>query len=192
MIIPRKFAELGSSDQELIIAAREASANAYAPYSGFAVGAAVSTRSGALHTGANLENASYGLSMCAEVAAITAANSQGDYNIEAMAVVGHKFSDPRNIEQVVTPCGRCRQLIFEASEIAGTDLRVFSCSGDLDRILEARAAADLLPEGFGPKNLGLQDAWPQMRAKLARSVEELRTKAPAVGRGYSQPLRRRR
>jgi cytidine deaminase len=172
MIQTKKFGDLSDSDQRLVASARDVSMNAYAPYSGFAVGAAVRTKSGGVFTGTNLENASYGLGMCAEVAAITKANSAGDYNIETIAVVGHKFTDPEDASQVVTPCGRCRQLIFEASQVAKTDVRVFSCSGDLRQIREA-VILELLPEAFGPKNLGLQEVWPQMRDQLVHRVKEL-------------------
>src|SRR5882757_7636891 len=122
MIQTKKFEDLSESERHLVETARDASMHAYSPYSGFAVGAAVLTKSGKVFTGANLENASYGVGMCAEVDAITKANSAPDYNIEAIAVVGHKFSDPQDASQVVTPCGRCRQLIFEASQIAKTDI----------------------------------------------------------------------
>jgi cytidine deaminase len=177
MIQAKKFGDLSDSERRLIVNARDTSMNAYAPYSGFAVGAAVRTKSGEIFTGANLENAAYGLGMCAEVAAITKANSSGDYNIEAIAVVGHKFTDPKDASQVVTPCGRCRQLIFEASQIAKTDIKVFSCSGDFEQIREA-AISEMLPEAFGPKNLGLEDVWPQMRDRLIRSVKELQHRTP--------------
>lgn len=191
MIRSTKFADLGVSDKRLIEAAREVSANAYAPYSGFAVGAAVRTKSGAVHVGANLENASYGIGMCAEVAAITRANSSGDYNIQTIAVIGHKFTEPRDFTQIVTPCGRCRQLIFEAAQIGGFDVRVLSCSGDLvESVLEANVS-DLLPEAFGPKNLGLENVWPQMQAKLVRSVEELQSKTAVAASEYSRISRGR-
>jgi cytidine deaminase len=172
MVQTRKFDTLSEGDRQLIVRARDTSMNAYAPYSGFAVGAAVRTKSGEIFTGANLENAAYGLGMCAEVAAITESNSKGDYNIEAIAVVGHRFADPADASQIVTPCGRCRQLIFEASQIAKTEVRVFSCSGDLEHIHEA-TIAELLPEAFGPKNLGLESSWPQMRDDLIRRVKQL-------------------
>jgi cytidine deaminase len=182
MIQTRKFGDLGDSERRLIGSARDASMNAYAPYSGFAVGAAVRTRSGAVFTGANLENAAYGLGLCAEVGALTKANSAADYHIEAIAVVGHKFTDPHGASQVVTPCGRCRQLIFEASQIAKTDVQVFSCSGDLECIREA-VISELLPEAFGPRNLGLEHRWPQMRDELARRVAELQRAPAEAGSG---------
>jgi len=159
-------------DGALIRAALLASANAYAPYSGFAVGAAVRTRAGAIHTGANLENASYGLGFCAEVSAIAVANAAGAFDIEAIAVVGHKFTVPSDASQIVTPCGRCRQLIFEASQLSGTDIRVLSCSGDLARVSVATISA-LLPDAFGPANLGLTEVWPGMRTALQGRVRAL-------------------
>src|ERR1051326_2417346 len=122
---------LDERDRQLCEAALRAFANAYAPYSGFAVGAAVRTKSGATYTGANLENAAYGVTMCAEVSAITAANSAGDYEIEAIAIAGYKFMPPASHAAVCTPCGRCRQLIFEASQESKVDVAVFSCNGDL-------------------------------------------------------------
>jgi cytidine deaminase len=160
-------------DRRLLLAAQEVSANAYAPYSGFAVGAAVLTRVGNIHLGANLENASYGLSLCAEIAAITAANSAGEHDIEAIAVVGHKFTPPPDSVQIVTPCGRCRQILFEASQVSGTDIKVFSSNGDLTGIVEAKIS-ELLPDAFGPKNLSLDKNWPEMRAALLKRVECLR------------------
>lgn len=179
MIQTKKFEDLDESERHLVVSARDASMYAYSPYSGFAVGAAVLTKSGKVFTGANLENASYGVGMCAEVDAITKSNSAPDYNIEAIAVVGHKFSEPQDASQVVTPCGRCRQLIFEASQIAKTDIKVLSCSGDLKHIRAARIS-ELLPEAFGPKNLGLENVWPHMRDKLLQRVGELQHATPKV------------
>jgi cytidine deaminase len=193
MIETKKFVHLTEDDRRLIMNARDTSANAYAPYSGFAVGAAVRTKSGQNFSGANLENASYGLGMCAEVAAITAANSANNYDIETIAVVGHKFTDPTDASQVVTPCGRCRQLIYEASQISNIDVRVFSCSGDLSLINES-VISKLLPNAFGPKNLGLENIWPQMRAKLVQGVLDLQGK-PAKGEtpaARSSPDKQRR
>jgi cytidine deaminase len=169
----RLLDELLPADQALVAAALSASARAYAPYSGFAVGAAVRTRSGAVLSGANLENASYGMAICAEVAAVAMANAAAAYDLEAIAVVGHKFTAPVDASQMVTPCGRCRQILFEASQISGTDIRVLSCSGDLQRIAVATISA-LLPSAFGPQNLGLDRASAGMRAMLEERVRALR------------------
>lgn len=165
-------------DRSLVEAALKASAHAYAPYSGFAVGAAVRTTKGEVYTGANMENASYGLGICAEVAALTAANSAGDFQLEAIAIVGHKFTEPRDGSMAVTPCGRCRQLIFEASQIAGKDARILCCNGELTKIVETSISV-LLPSAFGPDNLGLVKAWPAMRGELQESLLRLRHRLTA-------------
>ena len=84
---------LDRPDRELVEKAQEAAARAYAPYSLFAVGAAVRSKSGAIYAAANLENASSGLTICAEAAALSLANSAGDPEIDAIAVVGFNFTD---------------------------------------------------------------------------------------------------
>ena len=164
--------ELNEADQELVKAAQAASARAYAPYSGFAVGSAVRSASKKVYTGANLENASYGVTMCGEVSALTRANAEGDFDIEAIAVVGHKFTEPADASQIVTPCGRCRQLIAEAAQLAKHDVRVLSCNGELTKIVEA-TISELLPEAFGPANLGVVDIWPKSREKLRVRTKQL-------------------
>jgi cytidine deaminase len=163
---------LAPADRELVQAALAASANAYAPYSGFAVGAALRTRAGAMHTGANLENASYGLGICAEMSAIAAANAAGALDLEAIAVVGHKFTAPPDANQIVTPCGRCRQIIFEASQLSGVDIRVLSSAGGLRRV-EIAVISSLLPAAFGPANLGVTDSWLDLRKLLQDRVRAL-------------------
>jgi cytidine deaminase len=136
--------------------------HAYAPYSGFAVGAAARDKKGKIYRGANLENAAYGVVMCAEVGALTAANVAGAFDqLEAIAVVGFGFHPRVDCSQIVTPCGRCRQLIYEASELAKTSeqsehIDVFACSGDLKEI-EQWSIAEMLPRAFGPKTLGISN-----------------------------------
>ena len=172
----RHFSELDDADQQLIEHALSASARAYAPYSGFAVGAAVRIRDTGNKkktiTGANLENASYPVGICAEVSTIAAAYASGEFDIEAMAVVGHKFTSPQDASQIVRPCGRCRQVIFEASQVSGVDIKVFSCNATLTKIVE-EPISKLLPEPFGPANLGLDKAWARMRENLAATVSKL-------------------
>jgi cytidine deaminase len=141
--------------EKLILQARDAAYwHAYAPYSGFAVGAAARDKKGNIYRGANLENAAYGVVMCAEVGALTAANVEGAFDqLEAIAVVGFSFHPRLDYSQIVTPCGRCRQIIFEASELSG-NIEVFACSGDLRKI-EQWDIAEMLPRAFGPKTLGI-------------------------------------
>lgn len=126
-------------DHELVAAALSARERAYCPYSNFAVGAALRTAGGALHTGTNVENASYGLSICAERNAIAAAVAggmrPGGMAAIAIAAVG---------DQPVSPCGACRQVI---AEFAAPDARVVSFEVNSGRATTWRAA-DLLPEAF--------------------------------------------
>jgi cytidine deaminase len=97
---------------ELIRAATAVAARAYAPYSGFRVGAAVMASGGRIYTGANVENASFGLSLCAERAALAAARSAGEKAISAIAVVCIDRPTGAPLEEVL-PCGGCRQWIQE-------------------------------------------------------------------------------
>jgi cytidine deaminase len=148
-----RLASLTKKDADLIVAARKAADNAYAPYSGFAVGAAARATDGTIHIGANLENASYGLALCAEVSALTAANTSGYFDrLEAIAVVGFNFFPQLYLSEIVTPCGRCRQLISESAQLSGIDIDVFACSGDLERI-EQHKISELLPQAFGPQSI---------------------------------------
>ncbi|WP_036221365.1 cytidine deaminase [Mesoaciditoga lauensis] len=93
-------------NDELLKLAKEAREKAYAPYSNFKVGAALETKSGKIYTGANVENSSFGLSMCAERIAIFKAVVDGETNFEKMVVVA-------DTKDVVSPCGACRQVMSE-------------------------------------------------------------------------------
>jgi cytidine deaminase len=141
--------------EELIHRARDAAyEHAYAPYSGFAVGAAARDRDGKIFVGANLENAAYGVVMCAEVGAMTSANVHGSFEqLEAIAVVGFGFYPKADLSQIVTPCGRCRQIIYEASEYSKR-IDLYCCSGDLQQI-EQWTISEMLPRAFGPETLGI-------------------------------------
>ena len=107
----------------LIQKALEARENAYAPYSNFFVGAALLTSDGDIICGANIENGSYGATICAERSAFSAAISSGKRNFSAIAVVGGKGGE--DISDFCPPCGICRQVIFEFGDeikvITGTD-----------------------------------------------------------------------
>lgn len=130
----------------LLEQAREAAVHAYAPYSQFAVGAALAFTDGAVVTASNVENASYGLALCAEAVALGKAMNEGRRGgLLAVAVVGLAAGDG-----AVTPCGRCRQMLHEMASLGGTDPVIWSGSGD--HAVEARLSA-LLPMAFGPDNL---------------------------------------
>ena len=129
---------------ELVAAARAAMAEAYAPYSNFHVGAALRFADGAVITGTNVENASYGLSLCAETVAAAKAMAEGRRGgLVEIAVTG-TGPDP------VTPCGRCRQVLNELAELGGTDPLVLSCGSE--EVREYRLS-ELLPAAFGPRSL---------------------------------------
>lgn len=133
----------------LIAAARTAQAQAYAPYSKFHVGAALGFADGSVVTGANVENASYGLTLCAETVAVGKALSEPWRGaLQAVAVIGGLEGKPG---PVVTPCGRCRQILNEVAQLGESDPVVW-CVG-ADGVLELRLS-ELLPHAFGPANLG--------------------------------------
>jgi cytidine deaminase len=147
----------GESEQaRLIAAARAAAQHAYAPYSGFHVGAALLLDNGEIVTGANVENASYGLTLCAETVAVAKlANMGAMARVRAVAIIGGRpEGDALAGTDPVHPCGRCRQMLNEAAEIAGVDMAVHCASGDGTATASYQLSA-LLPHSFGPKDLGL-------------------------------------
>lgn len=132
-------ADSGAGDQELIAAAIGARANAYCPYSQFAVGAAVRTASGNIYTGVNVENASYGLTTCAERNAIAAAVADGMRPGELTAIaIAARGAKP------VSPCGACRQVI---AQFASADAVVISTVPETEQ-QSSWHAAELLPDAF--------------------------------------------
>lgn len=140
----------------LITAARAAAVHAHAPYSRFHVGAALLLSDGSIVTGANFENASYGLSLCAETVAVATASATGRLaDIVAVGVVGGMIgADGLEGSDPVTPCGRCRQVLNEAAQIGGRDLVIHCAAGTGDAVATF-ALSDLLPHAFGPANLGM-------------------------------------
>jgi cytidine deaminase len=142
----------------LIAAARDAARHAHAPYSRFAVGAAVLLEDGSIVTGANVENASYGLSLCAETVAIASASAQGRLrDVVAIGVIGGAMDADGRATGIapVSPCGRCRQVINEAAQLGGRDLPVHCGAAEGDAI-RSYSLSDLLPDAFGPADLGIR------------------------------------
>lgn len=134
--------------EALIAAARGAAGRAYAPYSQFHVGAALGFSDGTVITGANMENASYGLSLCAETVATAKAMTAGlRQGLIAVAVAGGLQGQ---VSEPITPCGRCRQVLSELAQLGGTDPWVW-CVGETG-ITDYRLST-LLPVAFGPANL---------------------------------------
>jgi cytidine deaminase len=138
----------------LIERARAAALAAYAPYSRFSVGCAIESVDGEVVTGANMENACYRLGVCAEIAALTAAQQAfGLAKVARIAVAGgHVEGGSLAGEIVCTPCGGCRQAIYEAACLSGSDLEIVSANGS-GTAVETKRISDLLPSGFGPENL---------------------------------------
>lgn len=138
----------------LIAAARAAAANAHAPYSRFGVGAAVLLEGGEIVTGCNFENASYGLTLCAETVALASVNTLGKLRqVRAIAVIGGRLEEGGIVgNEPVRPCGRCRQVIHEAAILSGCDVTVICAAADGGRI-ESHAISALLPFAFGPDSL---------------------------------------
>ena len=129
------------SDRELAIAAVGAMKRSYSPYSQFTVGAALLTRSGKIYTGANIENASYTPTVCAERVAVFSAVHNGEREFDAIAIVGgHKGE----IKGVTAPCGVCRQVL---SEFCSPDFKVILVTSDQGDH-EVATLGELLPYSF--------------------------------------------
>lgn len=122
--------------EPLLAAARQMTAYAYAPYSGYAVGAAALTTDGRQVTGCNVENASYGLSLCAECGLVSQLFAEGGGQIAHFVCVNGQG-------EVIMPCGRCRQLLCEH---AAADMQLLTPAG-------IKSMAAVLPLAFGPHDL---------------------------------------
>ena len=138
---------MSMNEQELVALALEARRSAYVPYSHWAVGAALLTKTGKVYQGCNIENAAFTPTNCAERTAFFKAVSEGEKEFAAIAVVGgYDTSEPQS---VCAPCGVCRQVMMEFCDpkefrvILGTEKGV-----EVSRTLE-----EMLPLGFGPGNL---------------------------------------
>ncbi|MDB5691252.1 MAG: cytidine deaminase [Alphaproteobacteria bacterium] len=143
-----------SAGHALVERARKAALGAYAPYSGFSVGCAVESTDGEVAIGANMENACYRLGVCAEIAALTAAQQAfGLEKIARIAVSGGHVADGAIAGGIlVTSCGGCRQSMLEAAQLSGRDIEIVSANGDGSETRTDRIS-ELLPHGFGPANL---------------------------------------
>jgi cytidine deaminase len=138
------YDDLDALDRTLIDAAREAMATAYAPYSGIRVGAALRTPGGVV-TGSNVENSAYGSALCAERMAVGRANAKGERAYAAVAIAADGERLPAG--RPVSPCGACRQVLFEMSHSTGTETRVLMTEPGTDRVTIA-GLRELLPLPF--------------------------------------------
>lgn len=135
--------------KDLIHAALQARKLSYAPYSHFMVGAALLTGMGRIYTGANVEICSYGATNCAERTAFFTAVSKGERDFRAIAIVGAYSGTPDGSMGLAYPCGLCRQVMMEFCN--PKIFRVIIAASETD--FETYTLEELLPFGFGPKNL---------------------------------------
>jgi cytidine deaminase len=140
--------------QKMILdaATRAMQRDAYPPYSQFHVGAAVLTQEGRVISGTNYENASYGLTICAERSAIFTANNQGKRMLQAIAI--NAKGETFDCDTATGPCGACRQVIYEAAQVSGRNLDVILSTTGHGNVV-VTTIADLLPLAFGPADLGI-------------------------------------
>lgn len=133
----------------LIMKALESRKNAYAPYSGYKVGASLMTSSGKIYGGFNIECAAYSVCNCAERTALFRAVYEGDKSFKAIAVVGGDKSEIDNLSSFAPPCGMCRQAIREFCD--PKDFKVILAKNVKD--FKIFLLEDLFPQSFGPNNL---------------------------------------
>lgn len=135
------------TDAQLIEQALAARRHAYAPYSRYAVGAALLGENGVVYTGCNVENASYGGTICAERTALVKAVSEGERRFIALAIAGGNAEEKSPLTDYAAPCGICRQTLYEFSP----KLRVLIARSPED--YKDLTLRELLPEGFGAAQL---------------------------------------
>lgn len=141
----RRYDDLDRPDRELVDAARAACDTAYAPYSGVLVGAALRTNGGAIVTASNVENAAYGSTICAERMAVGRANARGERGFAAVAIAAR--GAVLRQDQVVSPCGGCRQVLHELAATTRTATRVLMTTPGTDAVTIA-TLDELLPLPF--------------------------------------------
>jgi len=146
------YSQLEQIQKDILNEASLVMENAYNPYSNFYVGAALLSHDGQIIGGTNMENAAYGSTICAERSAILRANAMGIKRFSKVGIIarGQGF----DTTSVTGPCGGCRQMLFESAQISGVNLEVIMSTTRRDKIIIA-TIEELLPLGFGPKELGI-------------------------------------
>ena len=146
------YEELTDLQKKLLDEAEKVMENSYNPYSNFFVGAAILTNDDQIITGTNFENCAYSSTICAERAAIARANAMGCNMYKSVAIIekGLNF----DTQNVTGPCGSCRQVLYEASQISEKNLEIIMSTTKKDNIVIS-SIEELLPLAFGPKDLGI-------------------------------------
>ena len=165
------YDSLGKSQRRLAAAAEAVLKTSYSPYSRFAVGAALMTPGGKIITGSNVENAAYGSTICAERAALVRANAMGHRVFRSMAVAAGPVKGRRSgRSSVASPCGACRQMLYEASQVARCDIEIILLSADRKTVVMT-SINELLPLGFGGRRETTRN--PPSPQRLRRASEEV-------------------
>lgn len=126
--------------------------NSYNPYSHFYVGACLVSVDEQLISGTNFENSAYGSSICAERSAVLRANAMGVRHFRSIAIIAR--GEDFDTTEVTGPCGSCRQVLYEISQVSGCDLQVILATSKKDKIV-ITTIRELLPLAFGPVDLGI-------------------------------------
>lgn len=150
-----EYEQLTRLQRKALDAALEVLENSYNPYSHFYVGATLISTDGQLISGTNFENAAYGSTICAERSAVLRANAMGVRTFKGIAIIcrGENF----DTTEVTGPCGSCRQVLYEISQISECDLEVILSTTKKDKIV-LTSIKELLPLAFGPIDLGMDIA----------------------------------
>ena len=151
-MIQTTYKSLPELEQKLLDEAEKAMESAYNPYSKFYVGAALLTDDGNMISGSNVENSAYGSTICAERSAILRANAMGYRNFREIAIIA-KGEDFKT-QEVSAPCGACRQVLYEMSQISEENMKIILSTTDKEKII-LTTINELLPLAFGPKDVGI-------------------------------------
>ena len=145
-----QYGELKESARQLADAAREATDNSYSPYSGFSVGAAIRLEDGSIIKGANQENAAFSVTMCAERTAIF--NAQSNFPQLAITEIAIAAKNAEGfVEEPVSPCGSCRQVLLEMEQRYGKDIEIYLCGNN--NVYKLDSAKGLLPLAFADESM---------------------------------------
>ncbi|MBR9682850.1 MAG: cytidine deaminase [Candidatus Aenigmarchaeota archaeon] len=145
-----KYEELPDVEKKLLNEAEKAMETAYGPYSKFYVGAALLTNDGTIITGSNFENSAYGSTICAERGVILRANAMGYKKHKEIAIIGR--GEDFDTEEVIAPCGSCRQVLYEVSQISDYNMKIILSTTKKEKII-ITSINELLPLAFRPKDL---------------------------------------
>jgi cytidine deaminase len=145
-----KYSQLNDIEQKALAEAERVLENAYEPIFNFRVGACLISANDELISGTNFANTAYGSSLCAERAAVLRAHSMGIKKFKSIVIIARNGDKPT--DEVTAPCGDCRQVLNEVSDLSGNNLKVI-LSTTLKNKIVSTSIKELLPLAFGPKNL---------------------------------------